>query len=724
MRSHWPYLFTNCLGLRCAPWARTRPDLPSSFAPRLPLMEPYSLTLPACQSSPPILRQATRCHRWLPARRRVFAGLLLAIVSGSVPSKAMVPALSADSSPIDRLAYNDPQLVVDLGVGLWAWPLPMDYNGDGLTDLIVVCTDIPSNGVYYFENSGRLDTQTGLPLYKPALRLGDALDNPQVSYVNGTPVVTTPGTVYPHFRDTQFQDGVALPAPPARDIHPASGRIRANQWRFVDYNGDGVQDLVVGIGFWGDYGWDDAYDERGQWQRGPLRGLVYILINHGTDALPDYGAPQALVTTDGVAVEVYGRPSPSFGDFTGDGNLDLICGEFRDGFTFFRNVGTRTAPLYAPGRPLTYGDRILRMDLCMITPVAYDYNGDGWLDLIVGDEDGRVALVEHSGRVEDGMPVFLAPRYFRQEAAALKFGALVTPVGFDWNGDGRPDIVAGNTAGQIGWFENLGGEPVRWAAPRLLAADGAAIRIQAGVNGSIQGPAEAKWGYTTLSVADWDHDGLPDLVVNSIWGRVIWYRNVGTRTEPLLAAAQPITVAWPAATPKPAWNWWTPVGDELVSQWRTTPLAVDWTGNGLTDLVMMDHEGYLALFRRDVRDGAYVLLPGERVFRLEDEAGPWRLNAGRAGRSGRSKLALVDWDGDGLLDLLVNSRNAAWYRNLGERDGFTVWRPMGDLAERRLAGHTTSPAVIDLNGDGRWELLVGAEDGFLYHMDPHSTAER
>lgn len=55
------------------------------------------------------------------------------------------------------------------------------------------------------------------------------------------------------------------------------------------------------------------------------------------------------------------------------------------------------------------------------------------------------------------------------------------------------------------------------------------LRIMAGPNGSIQGPCEAKWGYTTLSVADWDHDGRPDLVVNSIWGKVVWFRNVGTR---------------------------------------------------------------------------------------------------------------------------------------------------------------------------------------------------
>ncbi len=51
----------------------------------------------------------------------------------------------------------------------------------------------------------------------------------------------------------------------------------------------------------------------------------------------------------------------------------------------------------------------------------------------------------------------------------------------------------------------------------------------AGPNGSIQGPAEAKWGYTTLNVADWDGDGLPDIVLNSILGEVIWLRNIGTR---------------------------------------------------------------------------------------------------------------------------------------------------------------------------------------------------
>ena len=141
----------------------------------------------------------------------------------------------------------------------------------------------------------------------------------------------------------------------------------------------------------------------------------------------------------------------------------------------------------------------------MIVPVAFDWDQDGDEDLIVGDEDGRVAFIEHTGEIVAGVPRFLPPRYFQQEADDVKFGALATPCGFDWDGDGDQDILCGNTAGQVGFIENLSGPKVakpRFAAPRLLAAAGQVIRIQAGSNGSIQGPCEAKWGYTTLSAGD------------------------------------------------------------------------------------------------------------------------------------------------------------------------------------------------------------------------------
>ena len=67
-------------------------------------------------------------------------------------------------------------------------------------------------------------------------------------------------------------------------------------------------------------------------------------------------------------------------------------------------------------------------------------------------------------------------------------------------------------------------------------------------------------------MADWDHDGLPDLLLNSILGKVVWYRNIGTRQKPKLAAAQPVEVEWNGAQPQLAYGWLRPEGKALLTQ--------------------------------------------------------------------------------------------------------------------------------------------------------------
>lgn len=633
---------------------------------------------------------------------------------------------------LERLPYKHPGLAVDLGVGLWAWPVPCDADGDGDFDLIVSCPDKPSNGVWLFENVTGDTARNKFPIFKPARSLGRTVPYVMPSYVDGGLRVLTPGHEHPDFVKTGISGKTPLGLP--EKFYVPKGRqtkgpgLRHNQWRYVDFDGDRALDLVVAVEDWSDYGWDDAWNDRGEWTNGPLHGFVLWLRNTATTEKPSYAKPVNVMAAD-RPVDVFGCPSPNFEDFDGDGDLDLLCGEFLDGFTYYENIGSRTNPRYGKGCRLVNNDGLpLVMDLQMIVPIAFDWDRDGDFDLIVGDEDGRVALVENTGHLgSDHAPRFLAPRYFQQEADTLKCGALATPFGCDWDGDGDTDIISGNTAGVIEYFENLSGPGVprpKWAAPRRIEAGGKPFRILAGPNGSVQGPAEAKWGYTTLNVADWDADGLLDIVFNSIWGRVEWLKNIGTRTAPRLAAAQPIDVEWPAPTPKPAWTWWMPRGKELVTQWRTTPVVHDFNGDGLPDLAMLDTEGYLALFERARAGERLVVLPPRRVF-CDASGNPLHLNSGTGGRSGRRKLCVVDWDGDGTLDLLLNSSNADFFRGLGWHEGAWRFERAGSLSEKNIEGHDVSPAVVNFSGQGLSDFLGGAEDGRFYFLrNPRANPDR
>jgi hypothetical protein len=628
---------------------------------------------------------------------------------------------------LEQLQYQHPQLVVDLGVGLWAWPVPCDADGDGDFDLIVSCPDKPSNGIWFFENATGDTARNKLPVFRAARKLSATTHYVMPSYVEGELRVLSPGFEYLRFETQGLGERVRLPI--SANFYQPQGRqakgpkVRHNQWRLVDYDGDGALDLVTGIEDWSFYGWDDAWNDVGEWTNGPLHGFVFLHHNLGSSKQPKYDAPLQLLA-DGKPIDTFGCPSPNFVDFDGDGDLDLLCGEFLDGFTYFQNKGTRREPRYSTGRRLKTADGSqLAMDLQMIVPVAFDWDRDGDLDLIVGDEDGRVAFVENTGKLaDDDSPRFVAPQYFQQEADTLKCGALATPFGCDWDADGDSDIVCGNTAGYIEWFENLSGpnvEKPRWAAPRQLEAGDKVFRIMAGRNGSIQGPAEAKWGYTTLSVADWDGDGLHDIVYNSILGRVEWLRNVGTPSQPKFAESRPIDVEWSLSqeehTRKPAWTWWTPQGNALVTQWRTTPVVCDVNRDGLVDLAMLDAEGYLCLYPRARQQGELILLPPQRLF-CDEKGQPLRLNHREAGGSGRRKLCITDWDGDGIFDLLLNSTSADFYRGLGRRDGTWRFSRVGPLVKQNIEGHDVSPTVVDFNGDAIPDFLGGAEDGRLYFL--------
>lgn len=607
----------------------------------------------------------------------------------------------------DRITYGRAGVRSKVAVGLQPRPAVLDIDGDGDQDLVVSCPDRPYNGIYLFVNLGSNDR----PLYDRAEWLGPSVKELAAADFDGDgnlDLVTNAG-YYSDFRRNRLSRFVPVALKRAYHIG------RDDMWLPFDWDGDGRIDLLVGVSDWRDYGWDDAFDAKGNWTRGPLHGPVYLHRNVGTNAKPAY-APPIQIQAGGAPVDLYGSPAPNPVDWFGRGVYDLIGGSFIDRITLFRNTGSRTAPTLASGRLLETASGPLRMDLCMIQPRVVSFDPDGRPSLVVAEEDGTVSLIRNSAP-RGREPVLSAPQYLEQLDPYVKSGVLSRPVAVDWNGDGKCDLLSGNSAGYLQYFENSGttAEPV-FEDRGYLTAGGKTIRRIAGPNGSIQGPAEEKWGYSNPSVGDWDLDGRLDILVNDIWGSVVWYRNTGTKGSPSLAPAAPVEVEWTGRPPKPDWVWWEPQAKQLVTQWRTTPKIVDWDRDGLPDLVMLNHQGYLCLYRRARRDGRLLLLPPERIF-VTPSGRFLNLAAGRAGSSGRRKVELADLDRDGDLDLISDSNDGpVWYENTGSQ-AKPVMQLRGVLVKASLAGHSPTPNVVDWNNDGKLDVIIGAEDGFFYYFD-------
>lgn len=576
----------------------------------------------------------------------------------------------------DRITFGRPGVRGRLSVGLWAYPAALDMDGDGNTDLIVGCPDHPYNGIYLFRN---LATNAA-PLFDRAEWLGPGGKDLVAADFNGDGAIdlVTGGGYYSDVRHNRLSKFVAV------KLRRTYWVGRDDLWYPVDWDHDGRIDLLTGVSDWRDYGWDDAFNAQGVWTRGPLHGYIYFHRNTGSNARPSYAEPVHVLAGEG-AIDQYGSPVPNPVDWLGTGRLDLIAANFIDSITLFRNTGSRLGA----GQVLP-----VRMDLCMIQPRAVQWHSDGRPSLLVGEEDGRVALIENLAPHKQE-PRLAPPRYLEQVDPFVKCGALARPAAADWNGDGRLDLLCGNSAGYIQFFEDTG---AGFEDRGYLTAAGQTIRIMAGANGSVQGPAESKWGYTNISVADWDLDGRLDILVNDITGAVKWFHNTASGLE----AARFLEVEWPGAPPKPDWVWWTPQPKQLVTQWRTTPKAVDWDRDGLPDLVMLDHRGYLCLYPRARRGGALVLLPPEPIF-LQP--------------SGRRKIELADWDSDGDLDLISDSPDGPiWYANTGTQRK-PVLTPRGLILKTKFQGHNATPIAVDWNRDGKLDVIVGAEDGFLYYFD-------
>ena len=599
-----------------------------------------------------------------------------------------------------------------------------DADRDGDSDLFVAYSGtVEKGGIYYFENTGK----GGRPWFASGHRIHPVKEKFQPIDWDGDGQIELliENRVYKLIRKDEgfgLQDFTSLPK------HGRPDGI------YIDFDGNGLRDLLTVHRLSRDYYpsgavWDrkrSPFSSLGVWLGENLRSGIVFHKNIGSAKNPAF-AEAVAVRANEVPIELYGDLSISVGDWDADGDADLMAGNSFE-LLYFENVGKERNAELAQAVSLKTADYKSPFSI-YVRPYLADMDGDGDLDILLGNEDGRPTWIEQlaGGKLSE-------ERFLLQWDSVIDAGCLSVPVSCDWDGDGDIDLLVGNSSGFVEYFKNISGRPDEFSfvLGRRLKANGTELRVLAGNAGSIQGPDEAKYGYTMPEVVDWDEDGDLDLLLSDVRGEHYFYENIGNRMNPGLAVGKSLLVDWPDKPPKPDWLWRQPGRAELVTHWRCQPVAVDWNKDGFTDYVTVDHDGYLAYYQAFMRNGEKWLRPGQRIFKSDGDK-PIRISEHAGGHSGRARIIIVDWDNDGDLDIIHNAhhlfgpapallkkvKNAGWYENVGyEKKAAFTWR--GELIKRQIpvsSEHSTTPEVIDFDGDGWLDLFLGGEDGRIecYH---------
>ncbi len=134
--------------------------------------------------------------------------------------------------------------------------------------------------------------------------------------------------------------------------------------------------------------------------------------------------------------------TPALGDIDGDGDLDLFIGEASGEINFYRNDGTRTAPKFVLVSDKFEDFNVGRRS----TPTLVDIDGDGDLDLLVGAEDGGIFLFRNNGTPR-------APHFVADPSFKVPLPHFSSPAFGDLNGDGVLDLVSGGLGGGVVYFQ-------------------------------------------------------------------------------------------------------------------------------------------------------------------------------------------------------------------------------------------------------------------------------
>ncbi len=262
-------------------------------------------------------------------------------------------------------------------------------------------------------------------------------------------------------------------------------------------------------------------------------------------------------------IDVGKASAPTLADIDGDGDLDLVVGEFYGTLKYYQNTGTTSNPAYEAKT----GDDNPFNDIDVTgysTPNLADIDGDGDLDLVVGENYGTLKYYQNTGSTSN--PAYEAKTGGSNPFNGINAGYFPKPTLADIDGDGDLDLVVGGNDGTLKYYQNTG------------TTSNPAYEAKTGDDNPFNG---INVGYSSKpTLADIDGDGDLDLVVGKDYGTLKYYQNTGTTSNP----------AYEAKT-----GGSNPFNGIDVGGY-STPILADIDGDGDLDLVVGEENGTLKYY--------------------------------------------------------------------------------------------------------------------------------
>lgn len=525
---------------------------------------------------------------------------------------------------------------------------------------------------------------------------------------------------------------------------PLTMGMKNDQPIAVDWDGDGRTDLLCRNLY------STAFGE-------PWWGL-YFFRNIGSNAAPRFDRAILLTTDNGAKTIADPYASYQLFDADNDGLQDVVAGvgagPERGKLKVYRNTGQRDSqrmPVLVPSSPLswrqpggdlTYGMRMLLGDLFslrlrveyfpnqIVESTLFRHANDGHNNFGSGQpvhevpqNDWPSTLFDIDG---DGKPEWIGSSRGGPEnplktcivawtGGATKCLIDVTPEGFVVPAAADTPAFRGLLASRMGgWLQYFAwADAGAWAKPQLLLAQGMPV---------------SSGGYSSVDVVDFDGDGDLDFIAGNETGFIQWIENISTKGRTMFATARPIPLTDGTSMYAARWQFIADADPERPLG-QSKPAVVDWDGDGDLDILVGNNSNRIAYFEN----------VGGRRFApyriLEHDGGPHF--------SFRSRPAPVDWNHDGLMDLIAgsagprdrnDSKDIAICLYLRYRDPSTGRLRLRDCEALRGASgqelRTPIPyhhgfEAVDWDGDGDIDILACERtQAVLYRNNGHNRFDR